>query len=184
MSKDAKAKARKSTTNFKILTTALRGVKYERHLHQLMRTPEKLQKETGLNFVLSLLGIFFKRGRVREFCSSEFWSGGWVSYALLAQDGSELHFKGYLDYEGDLVVTRILTGGHGRGAVDKQPGHPKCSRVCAKNSTELLVVTNKSVHILVDRKIEGGKSTTRYAPKLGLCSLKHYGTLHTMDLQM
>ena len=77
-----------------------------------------------------------------------------VSYVLVAQDGSELHFKGYLDYEGDLVATRIPTGGHGRGAVDKQPGHPKCSRACAKNSTELLVVTvykNKSVNLSIAR---------------------------------
>ena len=26
-----------------------------------------------------------------------------VSFILLAQDGSELHFKGHLDYKGDLV---------------------------------------------------------------------------------
>ena len=119
-----------------------------------MRTPEKLQKETGLNFALSLLGIFLNMAGYEKFVPQSSGMVDGVSYVLLAQDGSELHFKGYLDYEGDLVVTRILTGGHGGGAVDKQPRHPKCSRVCAKNSTELLAVTvykNKSVNLLIAR---------------------------------
>ena len=77
----------------------------KKQLHQLIRTPEVLSKETELLFSQSIIGHMLLLMKMDNFVVQASGSMDGVSYVLLSHDGSEYNFRGYPDivlhYESD-----------------------------------------------------------------------------------
>ena len=154
-------------------------LEYKRHLRQLLRTPHKLQKETGLNFALSFFGIFFYMAGYESFVPQCSGVEDGVSYVLMA-NSSELHFKGHPDYvvydEREMVATRILiVMGEIQSTNNPQLQNAIYAVGCLPRTPlkQLLVATiykNKSMHLSIARLRE----TT--------VTIKSYCTPHILDL--
>ena len=164
---------------------------YKRNLKQLMRAPDPLAKETGLQFAQSFLGLLLTLMGEDNFVVQVSGMLDGVSYVLLSEDGSEHHFRGYLDfvlhYEGDIVANRILVV---MGEMQSTNSPAVQNAICAVGNlertplNELLVLTifkNKTATLSIARLI---KDSLLPPSSLGVVSLKYYATPNTFNLKV